>query len=1187
MQNRFLGQAGINLGSASSKKRKRGGGQPSDGAIQLEVLEERCLMSATNEMDYFQRIDQPTSPEAVLAGFRLLADVTSNVTYAAIDIGNFRPEAINDDGLIAGTRYLSTPGPSHPFPNTRAVLANVSSTILLQNENFADHEWADLATSLPISQSRITSSAFDISNFGEVIGHNGYVDPDLAPDVYRTTVGGVIWDSSGKPIDFGLLSDPDDIDKWLQSGGKFPEFALLNDYGRGISDDGRFVVGYAQSPASHPGDRFDGPVLFDRESSWVDSDYLFLSTPASSSIQQSRGQALDVNNTGMSVGFTFNEDGRSIPSVWSSSGALTLIQSGIFASGRGVAESINNAGQVVGWLEDSGKSSAFLWSEQEGLTLLPSFSTNARAYGINDLGQIVGTSGNRGILWGQGVAIDLSQYFESTTYVNRVVDINNRGQIVVEGVRWPGAPTPVFWNDSSARTYLLNPVRGLQPPTIESLTADLAYVVQGQSFTLTANEVRDPDGSVEIVEFYRDSNNNGVLDVGIDPLLSKDYDGADGWSVRNLPSDGLAVGTHRFFARAKDNEGAFGLPASTNLNITTMIAPEIFVDGNGQDIADNSIVTKETDGTNFGVVTHGGIPLAQMFTVRNDGGATLATSGLTVPSGFTITEGLSTSIAPGASDTFTVRLDTTSVGTKSGQISFKTNDGDENPFNFSITGEVISAGTPTITVGNNAAKSVTYTDADGTVVTITVKSGQGALQFSGEDIGINATTKGTFVTGTNVAVSQFFVDDAVNTKITVTTKGGDGRATFGGLTVEGSAASIKMPGVDIEGDVLVTGLVKSLIVGAVTGDAVEQRSISIGGVATDKAAKIIFGNLTDVSLNSDAPVQVTVVSWNDTDPQINPDTLTAPWATTLTAKGDAKNSIVGHWTADVTLTGEGATKETLKKFKAQSLSDAIFEITGAMGTFDVSKGTVEEFTLNLDGDAKTLKLDDVSDSSVTAEDVGTLQAFRWLGGQITSDTIKTLKTIGDKKTAIVGDMNASLTIHGDPAAKSVLGSAAIAGLLSGEWQIDGPVGSVTAGDVVDFTGNVAGTVNAFTSKAAFSGLLAAFSFAKINIKTDLTDASLIAGGNPAGSFINSLKIGGNMTDSSILVGVDPVNGIFDDADDALLGGAASQVKALTIGGITDTDDPMFFAGLFPKSATINKLKVDPMTDPRFNFVVGT
>src|SRR5205823_3986243 len=90
--------------------------------------------------------------------------------------------------------------------------------------------------------------------------------------------------------------------------------------------------------------------------------------------------------------------------------------------------------------------------------------------------------------------------------------------------------------------------------------------------------------------------------------------------------------------------------------------------------------------------------------VNNTGTAALTTSGLTLPTGFTLVEGLSASIAAGAFDTFTVQLDTSSTGTKSGQISFTTNDTDENPYNFSVTGTVnATSSAPVITPHNLSA----------------------------------------------------------------------------------------------------------------------------------------------------------------------------------------------------------------------------------------------------------------------------------------------------------------------------------------------------------------------------------------------------------------------------------------------------------------------------------------------------
>lgn len=113
-------------------------------------------------------------------------------------------------------------------------------------------------------------------------------------------------------------------------------------------------------------------------------------------------------------------------------------------------------------------------------------------------------------------------------------------------------------------------------------------------------------------------------------------------------------------------------------------APEITVLRNTTNIADGA-----TTPIDFGTVQAGATPPTITFTVRNDGNQTLTLGGVVLPVGFTIAEALSTSLAGGASDTFTVRLETSVVGTKSGSVQFSNNDANENPFNFAISGTVI------------------------------------------------------------------------------------------------------------------------------------------------------------------------------------------------------------------------------------------------------------------------------------------------------------------------------------------------------------------------------------------------------------------------------------------------------------------------------------------------------------------
>ena len=131
---------------------------------------------------------------------------------------------------------------------------------------------------------------------------------------------------------------------------------------------------------------------------------------------------------------------------------------------------------------------------------------------------------------------------------------------------------------------------------------------------------------------------------------------------------------------------------------------EVTTLGKGQSIADGDTAPDAADGTDFGSVVQGQAAISRNFTVRNDGAAALTLGPVTVPAGFTLTEDLSASLAPGASDTFTVRLDTSAPGVMSGDISFATSDSDENPFNFRITGTVAAAGVNK-TIGNTTVFS--------------------------------------------------------------------------------------------------------------------------------------------------------------------------------------------------------------------------------------------------------------------------------------------------------------------------------------------------------------------------------------------------------------------------------------------------------------------------------------------------
>ena len=112
---------------------------------------------------------------------------------------------------------------------------------------------------------------------------------------------------------------------------------------------------------------------------------------------------------------------------------------------------------------------------------------------------------------------------------------------------------------------------------------------------------------------------------------------------------------------------------------------DIMVSGNGVSIVDGDDTPSTSNDTDFGIVFKNQIS-ARTYTVTNGGEETLTLGSVSVPIGYSLIEGLVTSLAPGDSDTFTVGLDTSSSANKSGEIVFASSD--NGPFNFAITATV-------------------------------------------------------------------------------------------------------------------------------------------------------------------------------------------------------------------------------------------------------------------------------------------------------------------------------------------------------------------------------------------------------------------------------------------------------------------------------------------------------------------
>lgn len=153
-----------------------------------------------------------------------------------------------------------------------------------------------------------------------------------------------------------------------------------------------------------------------------------------------------------------------------------------------------------------------------------------------------------------------------------------------------------------------------------------------------------------------------------------------------------ASGTYRVLANISGNCGATNFiftPLAITL-LATASAPEINVKGNGITINDEDISPSIGDNTSFGNVAACNGTIVKSFRILNSGSSNLTVSGInfigTHASDYTLTSSPSSPIIPGDSTTFQVTFNPSAVGLRTATLNIVNNDGNENPYNFSIEG---------------------------------------------------------------------------------------------------------------------------------------------------------------------------------------------------------------------------------------------------------------------------------------------------------------------------------------------------------------------------------------------------------------------------------------------------------------------------------------------------------------------
>ena len=241
--------------------------------------------------------------------------------------------------------------------------------------------------------------------------------------------------------------------------------------------------------------------------------------------------------------------------------------------------------------------------------------------------------------------------------------------------------------------------------------------------------------------------------------------------------DAGAVGTYTGVLSFDSNdadENPFDFSVSGTVSGGTVQVPEIQVRVGGGEVLDG------TGSVGFGT-TVVGTPVSQTITVSNVGAVDLQLGTITLPTGYSLVTGFGTTVVvPGQTTNFVVQLDAGAVGTYTGVLSFDSNDADENPFDFSVSGTV-SGALPLISILDDGEAGYS---ASGGWTTYTGVGTQGDFAYKVVGSGMNTATwtlSGLAPGRYQVAVTwQSYTNRAMDARYTVL----DGATALGTVTVD-------------------------------------------------------------------------------------------------------------------------------------------------------------------------------------------------------------------------------------------------------------------------------------------------------------------------------------------------------------------------------------------------------------------
>ena len=403
---------------------------------------------------------------------------------------------------------------------------------------------------------------------------------------------------------------------------------------------------------------------------------------------------------------------------------------------------------------------------------------------------------------------------------------------------------------------------------------------------------------------------------------------------------------------------------------------------------------------------------------------------------------------------------------------------------------LLSGGTPEdAAFGGDYGSTFKYIDADGTAVSVTLKSGSGIAEFSGDNLHLDVEGRYISVLGSNIILEGVTLAGTTNRSSLVfrTNRDGDGLATIGYIAGSGELGKLSGNTLDLIGQgILMTGAgcIGSVVLHDVRGGA----DIVMEGDGATRGVRIKAGRLlggTDIV--SDSYLKSLVANeWVS-------GSLITPWVSSINVKG--------NFGADISLSSQDSRGYSIRSLKAAgNLTGGVWDINGSIGSIRAN-ASGSGWTLDAAGSVKSLyainslygsvsalwfckvqtrgdmgvsivasgqdsrgvsvtalQAGTVEDASVTAEGgIKLIKAHEWndtdgVLDQIEAAWIGKLMTTGRRANsrtgveAAVGSFTGDILLSdGDAAPRGItLASASVAGdLEDSTWSVNGEIGKVT------------------------------------------------------------------------------------------------------------------------------------------------